>query len=77
MIGVQLQGHFTEENISYKFISELKKKNPKWDKITIACEYCTTLLSVENNDGFNVSIDPKRTQLSISNYLQNHLSYLY
>jgi len=45
MIGVQLQGHFTEENISFKFISELKKKNPKWDKITIACEYCTTLLS--------------------------------
>jgi len=22
-----------------KFISELKKKNPKWDKITIGCEH--------------------------------------
>ena len=45
----------------YKFISELKKKNPKWDKITVACKHSTarTLFMEENNDdGFNVSIDP-------------------
>ena len=43
----------------YKFISELKKKNPKWDKITVACKHSTarTLFMEENNDdGFNVSI---------------------
>ena len=35
-----------------KFISELKKKNPKWDKITIACEHSTarTPFMEENNE---------------------------
>ena len=50
----------THKEIFNKFISELKKKNPKWDNITIACEHSTarTLFMEENNDGFNVSIDP-------------------
>ena len=42
------------------FISELKKKNPKMDRITIGCEHSTarTLFMEENNDGYNVCIDP-------------------
>ena len=49
----------THKETCNKFISELKKKNPNSDKITIVCEHSTarTLFMDENNDGFNVSID--------------------
>ena len=47
------------KNLSLNF---KKEKNPKWDKITIACcEHSiarTLFMEEENNDEFNVSIDP-------------------
>ena len=33
----------THKEFFNKFISELKKKNPKWDKITIGCEHSILL----------------------------------
>ena len=46
----------THREVINKFISELKKKNPKWDQITIACEHSTarTLFMEENNDGYTM-----------------------
>ena len=41
------------------FVSELKKKNPKWERTALDCERSTakTLFTEENSDGYNVCID--------------------
>ena len=50
----------THKETFNKVISELKKKNPKWDMITNGSEHSTarTLFQEESNDGYNVNIDP-------------------
>ena len=47
----------SHKEIFNKFISELKKKNPKWDKITIGCEHSTArTLFQEAYSGYDTTI---------------------
>jgi len=46
----------THKETFNKFIAELKKKNPKWDMITIGCAHspARTLFQEENNEGYKM-----------------------